>query len=184
MRAVVLDGHHEEGHLKGILLDELIKQEWEVDSYHLADYEIQPCRSCGSCGVKTPGKCVLKDDMEPIFHSLAQCDVMVFVTPILFGGYSSHLKKAVDRMMTMGLPLYRVEGDHLLHPTRYGEKRIMGLGTYKHCDGEEAVNFQLLIERNALNMMSPAYSHRIFCPKLEEHTVRTMIQEMVKEVQP
>lgn len=181
MNAVILDGHQDEGHLKSILVDELQKQNWKVDSFLLSEHEVLPCRSCGSCGVKTPGKCILKDDMDPIFHALAHCDVMVFFTPIQFGGYSAQLKKAVDRMMTMGLPLYRVKGDHLLHPTRYGNKRIMGLGTYVICDGEEAVNFELLVERNALNMLSPAFSHRIFCPKLEDHTVRTMIQEMVEE---
>lgn len=183
MRAVVLDGHQKEVHLKELMIEEFQKQNWEVDTFFLPEYKILPCRSCGSCGTRTPGKCVLKDDMEPIFRSLAHCDVMVFFSPIQFGGYSSHLKKAVDRMMTMGLPLYRVVDNHLLHPTRYGNKRIMGVGTYEHCDGEEAINFELLVERNALNMLSPAYSHRIFCPRLEDQTVRTMIQEMIEEVE-
>lgn len=182
MRAVILDGHSGKSHLEEILLEELHNQNWKVESFFLSDMQILPCRSCGSCGTKTPGTCILKDEMEPIFHALANCDVMIFFTPIQFGGYSASLKKAVDRLMTMGLPLYRVKGDHLLHPTRYGNKRLMGVGTYQHCDGEEVVNFNLLVERNALNMISPAYSHRVFCPKLETHTIRTMIQEMVKEV--
>lgn len=182
MRAVVLDGHREEGHLKEILMDELNKQDWEVDSFLLSDYEIEPCRSCGSCGLITPGECVIKDDMEKIYRSLAHCDVMIFFTPIQFGGYSSHLKKAVDRMMALGLPLYKVKGEHLLHPTRYGNKRIMGVGTYKYCDGEEAVNFEMLVDRNAMNMMSPACIHKVFCPNLKDHSVRSLIQEMMEEV--
>ncbi|BES65646.1 hypothetical protein SANA_20850 [Gottschalkiaceae bacterium SANA] len=182
MRAVILDGHSVKIQLGEILLKELEAQNWEVESFFLSDMEIMPCRSCGSCGTKTPGTCVLKDEMEQILPSLANCDVMIFFTPIQFGGYSAALKKAVDRLMTMCLPLYQVRGDHLLHPTRYGNKRLMGLGTYRQCDGEEAVNFELLVERNALNMMCPAFSHHVFCPKLEIHTIQTLIQEMIEEV--
>jgi multimeric flavodoxin WrbA len=182
VRAVILDGHSVKSQLGETLLEELELQSWEVESFFLSDMEILPCRSCGSCGTKTPGTCIINDEMELVYRAVANCDVMIFFTPIQFGGYSAALKKAVDRLMTMGLPLYRVRGDHLLHPIRYGNKRLMGVGTYTHCDGEEAVNFELLVKRNALNMMSPAFSHHVFCPKLELHSVRTLIQGMIKEV--
>jgi hypothetical protein len=40
----------------------------EVENVFLARKEIKPCRGCFGCWLKTPGECVIKDDMAELFE--------------------------------------------------------------------------------------------------------------------
>ncbi len=152
MRAVILDGFEEEN-LIGAILKKMFKEKGKKFSYFkLKDINILPCRSCGACAYKTPGKCVFEDDMANIIRAFAKSDVMIMLTPISFGGYSSQLKKALDKFVAVGVPLYIVKDGHMLHPMRYDSKLIIGIGTVlKDVKGVEN-NFRTLVERNGLNM--------------------------------
>lgn len=151
----------------------------ESEVFPLTEMNIKPCRSCGSCGFKTPGKCILKDDMEPIFRALARCDVFAFLTPIRYGGFSSHLKKAVDRLMFNLTPFYYVNKEgHLLHPMRYGKKQIIGIGMLEKEQAGAMENFQRLLANNALNMQ---YPHHTLVLRADEDGTRQMA-ELLKEV--
>ena len=61
-----------------------------VDCYGV---DIVPCTGCGSCGLKTPGECVVKDDMQGVFRKIVASDVLVLATPVRFGTYCAELKK-------------------------------------------------------------------------------------------
>lgn len=124
--------------------------------FRLPDLTIRPCRSCGSCGEQTPGRCVQKDDMESVYRAIGPSGMLVFITDITFGGYSSQLKKAVDRLMCMGFPLYQVKKGHLVHPMRYPGKSLFVIGQAQNgISQEDKDNFLLLASRNSLNFQYP-----------------------------
>jgi multimeric flavodoxin WrbA len=112
---------------------------------------ILPCRSCGACGFKSPGKCVFKDDMHEILREMVSSDAIIMLTPVKYGGYPSMLKKAVDKFALMALPLYTVVNGHLLHPSRYGSKMLIGIGVQDVHSKEREHSFKRLVENNALN---------------------------------
>jgi multimeric flavodoxin WrbA len=124
----------------------------ELSYFKLCDMEVKPCRSCGSCSQKTPGECVFDDDIKVIFHELVRSDVVVMLTPIRFGGYSSQLKKVVDKFMLLGLPLYAVKNGHMVHPPRYGEKKLVVIGVKERDVEEQEKSFKTLAKNNALNL--------------------------------
>ena len=153
--AVVLDALNKME--TGSVLVNLLKEHgFSVERYRLPDLDIRPCRSCGSCGEQTPGRCVQKDDMEPVFRAIAKSEMLVFLSRISFGMYSSQMKKAVDRLMAIGYPLYTMKKGHILHPMRYEGKTlfIIGMAEDGIVEGEED-NFRLLAERNSLNFQYP-----------------------------
>jgi len=152
LSTVFLDGYENESRIANKLIDRLKDKKVSYDYFRMKDYNILPCRSCGSCGVKTPGRCVLKDDFSIIMKSVARCRNIVLLTPIRFGGYSATLKKIIDRFMLIGKPLYIVKEGHLLHPMRYGIKRLVGIGGMDNKSIEQQKCFELLLERNAINM--------------------------------
>ena len=44
---------------------------WEnVEIIHIADAEIKGCRGCFACWNKTPGKCIINDDMNEMIEKL------------------------------------------------------------------------------------------------------------------
>ncbi|SET16948.1 NADPH-dependent FMN reductase [Natronincola peptidivorans] len=183
MSVVVLDGMSEKNCIEEklrLILDE------EVDSvsyFNLKDMNIMPCRCCETCNYKTPGRCIIKDDMTEVLKAIARCNMLVWVTPITFGGYSSQLKKAMDRLVVMGLPLFFVKDGHLLHPMRYYKTSLLGIGWIENHSQTQEENFKTLVERNALNMQSP-HKSLVFTSADEIKTIENEISNAVKEVYP
>lgn len=151
MKIAVLDAMEDENTLSKTLNQLLMRNE-ETSWFKVKDYRIQPCRSCGACSFKSPGRCVLKDDFEGIVKELAKSDILVFLTPIRFGGYASELKKVIDRFCVLGLPLYVVKDGHMLHPMRYDIKGVFGIGLSQNGNAEQEESFIKLVESNALNL--------------------------------
>lgn len=181
MSIVVFDAFERENLISGLTEAALSNHQTDSRIFKLKDMNIKPCRSCGGCGYKSPGKCIIDDDIHELMRAFARCSVLIFLTPIRFGGYSSLLKKAVDKMMPMGTPFYEVKNGHLLHPMRYGHKLLLGIGlAEKEIEGQEK-NFRLLIDRNALNMQ---FSQKtLIVNKTEEpEVVKKKILDMIEEV--
>jgi multimeric flavodoxin WrbA len=125
----------------------------ETLAFDLTSMNIKPCRGCFGCWVKTPGVCFSRDDMDRIMPHLAKSDWVVWVTPIVFGGYGYHLKKAADRSIPILLPFFtRVNGE-IHHPLRYqhGGRRLAVIGVLPGPDAESERIFHGLVERNAIN---------------------------------
>lgn len=186
MNWVILDGSNKEDSKTkniGNILKETMNQ--IGDSYHyfqLRDMNILPCRSCGTCGHKTPGECAIDDEMIDIIKAIVRSKGIILLTPIVFGGYSSNLKKAMDKLTIIGLPLYEVKDGNLLHPMRYSEKIIMGIGSSEmNIKGEEK-NFRLLLERNALNTRAPYHDVLTVKGKEINSDIKDKILNMLKEV--
>jgi multimeric flavodoxin WrbA len=63
----------------------------ETENIFLVKKEIKHCLGCVACWVKTPGKCVQKDDMEGLIEKFMGSDISVFATPIHIDNVSALL---------------------------------------------------------------------------------------------
>jgi hypothetical protein len=81
---------------------------------------VAPCRGCFGCWLKTPGRCVQKDRGSELALLLARHDQAVFVSRLVFGGFSPAVKAAVDRSIGFILPFFRLDGQgRCRHLPRY-----------------------------------------------------------------
>ena len=136
---------------------------WDAKAFALAGMDIQPCRGCFSCWVKTPGRCVIQDDEEAILAATAASDRVIWLTPITFGGYSPELKKALDRIIPILLPFFSKVRGQTHHPLRYPRpRRLLAIGTLKQEDADSEGVFRHLVGRNALNMGDVAAATVVF----------------------
>lgn len=181
MSIVVLDAMEGENNISSNLKEVLTDTGNEVISFELKNMSILPCRSCGACGFKSPGKCVLQDDSHEILRAIARCSTIIMLTPVRFGGYTSTLKKAVDKFMSLGLPLYTVKHGHLLHPARYGSKSIIGIGAYDGNSKDQEACFRRLVENNALNLQY-SYKTLILKPSDDAEKVKQELSSLLKGV--
>jgi multimeric flavodoxin WrbA len=124
-----------------------------VAEFDLTALEIAPCRGCFDCWIKTPGLCFTRDAMDGVLRELARAEFAFWITPIAFGGYGYHLKKALDRSIPILLPFFIKIGGEVHHPLRYDVKRRLAvLGTLPAPDPESERIFHGLVARNSINL--------------------------------
>ncbi len=157
MKALVLDGSREGDALTAVaVLGMTSALAGRVDVVELVkprELAIAPCAGCFGCWTRTPGECVIKDDARDVVGSYVGSDLVVYVTPVTFGGYSSELKKLLDRIILSVLdPRFTVVGGEVHHRLRYRRfPKTVGFGTLPSPDPEAERLFAGLVARNGIN---------------------------------
>jgi multimeric flavodoxin WrbA len=139
--------------------------------------KVRPCRGCFECWVKTPGECVIADEGRDVAREVVAADLVVYLTPLTFGGYSSVLKQAVDRFACpILLPFFiRIDGE-VHHPLRYAKPhRLVALGLAGESDAEAEGIFVDLVKRNAVNHHAPTATAAVLPVALPERELRERI---------
>lgn len=73
----------------------------ETEFIQLNTLSMKGCQGCFSCkkrGGESYGKCILKDDMAPLYDKIEQSEAVFMGAPIYFGSITSELKMVIDRM--------------------------------------------------------------------------------------
>ena len=86
----------------------------------LCDLKISPCISCGGCN-KT-GKCVVEDDMTPLYDKILTVDKIIVASPIFFYGVTAQTKAFIDRSQALWnrKRLLQEKGEWIENPERMG----------------------------------------------------------------
>lgn len=115
--------------------------------------DFKPCLGCFGCWIKTPGKCVIKTDMiEKTTDALINSDLVVITSPILYGCYSTSIKRILDRSIPSILPFFRVHKGEIHHQPRY--KKLapqLIIGYNADITPSEKATFRNLVQANATN---------------------------------
>ncbi len=131
MKAVLFDGSKDDdttiGTIRQAIVEQLGRAGWDEEAIDVRNKRIAGCTGCFGCWVKTPGICVIDDDGREIAKKAAQADLLVCLTPITFRGYSSELKRALDRSIPVLLPYFtRVNGE-IHHSMRYRRRQRLAV---------------------------------------------------------
>ncbi len=157
---------------------ELARRGCDVHAMTLRDIDIEGCMGCYRCWIKTPGECVRDDAGREAARRLVQSDVTVFLTPVTFGGYSSQLKKALDRMIPDISPYFmRIEGETHHRPRYDRYPKLFGLGVLAEPDDEAEEIFAHLVGRNVLNMHAPLWAACCVGAEQSKDDMAEMIRE-------
>ena len=188
MKAVVLNGSEKGDNALNsvyeIIVDELKGIGWKVDTFILHDTEIASCLGCFGCWVKTPGICVIDDAGRDVAMAVIQSDLAVFLTPVTFGGYSSELKKAVDRLIPLISPFFMKIKGEVHHKPRYERyPSLIVVGVLSHPDEESERIFKTLVSRNAINLHCPAHAGGVVLSSQSPEKIREKIQTLLTKVE-
>lgn len=168
MKAVILDGSRTADDTLDLLSDviaaEVERYGYEVDNIVLRDEKIGSCTGCFGCWLRTPGICLIDDDGRKVAEKVIPSDLLVYLTPVTFGGYSSELKKAVDRAGCPSLLPFLIKiGDEIHHPARYEKTYVLlAFGVLPVPELESERLFATLVARNAINMHTHAHSTIVY----------------------
>ncbi len=83
--------------LKERILRILKEKGHQVEVIELERNEVTPCFGCLLCLAKHVGICVTRDRIAEIRNNVNRYDMTIFLTPVIFGHFSSTVKCAIDR---------------------------------------------------------------------------------------
>jgi hypothetical protein len=129
---------------------------WQTIGYTLRDEHINRCLGCFDCWVKTPGVCIVPHTNQDINALTMQSDLLVLVSHVTFGGYSSALKKMMDHQIPLIMPFFKRINGEVHHQSRYERyPSLLGIGVQQQPDALQADLFRRLVRANAVNLHAP-----------------------------
>lgn len=186
-KIIILDGTRSgDKHLNAILAlltEELECQGTKIQTFSLRDIQLHRCIGCFNCWSKTPGRCIHTDAGAKILESILNSDTLIFFTPVIFGGYSSELKKIVDRLLPIVLPFFKkVDNDGTRHLPRYSSfPRLVGIGVHPRPQKELSDCFKLLVGRNAANFRLSSYAAEVVSSTKSPETLQSQFQALLSK---
>jgi multimeric flavodoxin WrbA len=155
-KAVLLDGAHADDHtgehVRAALMAEFASQGWDVEYVLVREKKIGNCAGDFFCWIRTPGVCNLDDDNRTIAAAIATSDLLIYLTPITFGGYSSALKRMVDHQIQNITAHFTTVAGETHHVRRYAKyPDFLAVGWLDAPDAHAEAVFRHLVHRNALN---------------------------------
>lgn len=70
----------------------------DVHFVDMAQLNLKFCLGCLACQSNANHSCVIKDDMNGLYDSIQQADILVFATPVYYYEISGQLKTFLDRL--------------------------------------------------------------------------------------
>lgn len=120
---------------------------FQIEKKNIQKGDLHFCIGCYGCWTKKPGECVINDSMTQINLTLNCSDVVVYLSPIVFGQYSPNIKNAIDRWLPNLLPLFVMKPDGTTgHPPRYQSKpQMVVIGYGNMVPTEEEILFKEVV---------------------------------------
>ncbi len=119
--------------------------------------KISTCLGCFDCWVKTPGKCIIKDDMDEILRKTILADIVIYISDVLVGYISGKLKLIHDRTLPLIHPymdIYKGEFHHLRRYPKYPKIGLVLIEKKAKIEDEVYNLIKNSYERLALNVRS------------------------------
>ena len=157
MKAILLDGSSQgdptSERIRGALSAQLEARDWDVEHVLLREQEIGNCAGDFFCWMRTPGICNVDDDNRAIAEGIVASDLLVYLTPVTFGGYSATLKRMVDHQIQNIAPFFTTIEGETHHKKRYRRNPdLLAVGWMAEPDERVEAIFRHLVQRNALNL--------------------------------
>jgi multimeric flavodoxin WrbA len=188
-KVIVLDGSGEGDEdlapLLSILISELRESGAQVQTFALREIKLGHCIGCFGCWLEKPGICVEADAGREIVQAIIQSKMTVLFTRVTFGGYSSELKKIIDRWIPLLLPYFGNYYGEIHHKPRYSRyPRLVAIGVQRHPNEEEANIFKVVVGRNAINFHAPSYTAEVIISTDDPNSLRGRFKVLLSRIEP
>ena len=117
----------------------------ETELIHLNQLSMKGCQGCFNCkkrGGKSYGKCILRDDMTPLYQKIERADAFFVGSPIYFGAVTASAKVFIERLY----PYFNYGN----YSSNYPGKIFTGLIYTMGADDQQMVLFDQHIQFNQM----------------------------------
>lgn len=187
MKAIILDGsklNDSTGERVNVALTtKLQNRGWDVEHFALCEKKIGNCAGDFFCWVRSPGVCNVDDDNRVISEALVSCDLMIYLTPITFGGYASALKSMVDHQIQNVSPFFAMINGETHHHKRYQKNPdLLAVGWLDAPDAQSESVFRHLVQRNAINFHAKTYVSGVVLAGQTNDELQTSAQKWLNDL--
>jgi multimeric flavodoxin WrbA len=162
------------------ILARATREQWAVHSFFLPELRIADCAGDFNCWLKTPGVCSINDANRDVARAIVNSDLLVFLTPVTFGGYASDLKKAFDHIVQVLSPFFETVDGETRHRMRYAKHpRLVAVGLMERVDDEAAMVFRTLVAHNALNLRNDRHASGVVHRGLDEAEIAARVEHLL-----
>jgi multimeric flavodoxin WrbA len=166
MKTLILDGSHPGDATAANLNAALHAQLPDAETLILREQRIGNCAGDFFCWVRSPGLCNTDDDNRVIAEKIMHSDLIVYLTPVTFGGVSSALKRMVDHQIQNIAPFFTSIHGEIHHQRRYKRyPNTLTIGWMDSPDAQAEAIFHHLAHRNAINMYASTSVSGVVNPK-------------------
>lgn len=157
MKTLILDGSNPNDVAGGSILANvqanLQARGWEAQTETLRDKKIGVCAGDFFCWMRSPGMCNTDDDNRVIAAEMMQSDLVIMLTPVTFGGFSSQLKRMMDHLIQNISPFFTTINGEIHHQKRYERyPDILVIGWLDEPRAQAESIFRHLAHRMSINM--------------------------------
>ncbi len=189
MKAVIFDGSAVDDlagrRIRRLLTDHLSAKGAVTEVWTIRDLKITPCAGDFFCWIRTPGQCIFDDDNRRLAAAVVNSDLLIYLTPVTFGGYSACLKRAVDHLIQNVLPFFiKLEGEthHQKRYTAYPD--FLAIGWLDQPEPDAEACFRNLVRRNAINMHARRFCGGIVLAGQPDEAIATAIGDWLNWPSP
>lgn len=175
MEITILNGNPDPNNLKfdnylKTLSDLLESSNHSVIIFKLREMDIRYCIGCFDCWIKTPGKCIFRDNMRDICRTYINSDLVLFASPVIMGFTSAILKKAHERLIPLIHPYFEFVQNEVHHLSRYDNYPLMGLlmEKDKNTDEEDIQIISDIYGRDAINFKTSFCFAKLTADSIED----------------
>lgn len=118
----------------------------------LSKLNIKNCMGCFGCWVKTPGKCVIRDDAVNVYPLIAHSKNLIYVSRLFCGCYDEPMKRMLERAIPVQQAFIRLHHNETHHVQRNVLEKRAVIIAYGDISEKERKIFEKLVARNAHNM--------------------------------
>lgn len=187
MKITILDGSAADDALgqriHAELLRQLNAQNHAVETFTMRERKIGNCAGDFFCWVRRPGICNTDDDNRAIAAAIIRADLLIYLSPITFGGYSAALKKAVDHQIQNIAPFFATLNGETHHARRYERyPDFLAIGWQPAPNLVAGNIFRHLVWRNSLNFYAQAWHCEIVTGDQQEAMLAAQIESALAAI--
>lgn len=110
----------------------------EVETVYLYKKNIKSCIGCESCTTKTPGKCILNDDMSlELYDKWTKAELVVYASPIYHSSLNAKMKTFIERTYPNLDPFFKWHKNNVKVSFRQNHPKVivLSVGAFPEMSG-------------------------------------------------
>lgn len=149
----------------------------DIDNFVTLDFDdINYCKGCFNCWVKTPMNCIFNDKCEKTSKYFLNAEKIVIISKCIYGSFSSKVKKILERNIGYVMPHFTIRNNEVHHKMRNNNKPNVIVIFYGDITDKDKIISNELVNRNKLNFNYD--STKIYYLK-DEDEVRSKIYDII-----